>query len=140
VTTPKKSFGPARDEQGRIVKLIDLLAVALVGYVISVAGLVVVDGLFALVGFGDFGDLNGWLALIFPALIFMEQFRAADKGAARFAALLVAALCAVGLGLFAAGLTTDLAPLASGAIAALVATIVYCLIWHVGMTYLARRP
>jgi hypothetical protein len=141
VTTPKKPFepfGPVRDEQGRIVRLVDLLAIALVGFLISVACLLLIDGIFALIGLGDFGDVNGWLSLIFPALIFVEQFRAADKGAARLVALLVAALCAIGLGALAAGLVSGLPAIASGAIAAGVATMVYCLIWHVGMTYLRR--
>jgi hypothetical protein len=142
VTTPKKAFEPfgsVRDEQGRIIRLIDLLAVALVGFLISVAGLLVVDGLFALIGLGDFGDLNGWLGLIFPALIFVEQFRAADKGGARIVALLVAAVCAIGLGALAAGLVSGLPAIASGAIAALVATLVYCLVWHVATHYFLHR-
>jgi hypothetical protein len=138
VTDSKKPVGPARDEQGRIIGLVNLLAVALVGFLISVAGLVVIDGLFALIGLGTFGDLNGWLALIFPALIFVEQFRAADRGAARLAVLAVGALVAIGLGTLAAGLVSDLPALASGAIAALIATVAYCVIWYTGTAYLRR--
>lgn len=142
MTTPKKPFEPfgsVRDEQGRIVRLIDLLAIAQVGWLISAVGLLVVDGIFALIGLGDFGDLNGWLALIFPALIFVEQFRAADKGWERIVALLVAAACAIGLGALAAGLASGLPAIFSGALAALVATTVYCLVWHLATRYLLRR-
>lgn len=130
---PARQLGPRRDEHGRIATLTDLLAYALAGCVISIAGMVAVDGLFALLGLGEFGDLNGWLGLIFPAIIFVEQFRAARGSRGRLAVALVAAVVALGLGFAAAGFV-PLPALFSGAIAALVATVVYATIWHVGLT------
>jgi hypothetical protein len=133
VAEPARQLGPRRDEHGRIITLTDLLGYAVAGCLISVAAMVAVDGLFALLGLGKFGDLNGWLGLIFPAIIFVEQFRAARGSRGRLPVALLAAVVALGLGFAAAGFV-GLPALFSGAIAALVATVGYATIWHVGLT------
>jgi hypothetical protein len=130
---------PRRDDRGRIEVLPDLLGVVLAGLVIGVLALVLLDWAFALVGVGDFGRANGWLALILPAWLFVEEFRAWGSGPARVLAALVGAALGVALGLLAAGLAGDLPPLASGAIAAAVAALTYAVVWHSAVRWLARR-
>ncbi|MEV0396639.1 hypothetical protein [Polymorphospora rubra] len=130
---------PRRDADGRIQHLPDLLGVALAGLVIGVLALVVFDAGFALLGFGEFGRANGWLAIILPAWIFVEEFRAWSYGPARIAAALVAAAVSITAGLLAAGLAEELPPLASGSIAAGVFALVYSLIWFYGVRWLTHR-
>lgn len=119
----------------RLTRLTDLLGQCLAGLVISFAGIVIIDGLYALLGFGEFGQISGWLAMIFPILIFVQQFSAAKGERGRIIVVITAALAAVALGLFVAGLFSGLPPIASGAIGAAVATLVYAAVWHIGLAY-----
>jgi hypothetical protein len=121
-------------EAKRLTRLTDLIGQCLAGLVISLAGILLIDGLYALLDFGDFGKINGWLAMIFPILIFAQQFAAARGERGRFLVAVAGVLAAAGLGLLAAGIFGGLPPIASGAIGALVATLVYATIWHVGLT------
>ncbi|MEV0732006.1 MULTISPECIES: hypothetical protein [Polymorphospora] len=137
--TEEKTTYPRRDAEGRIEHLPDLLGVALAGLVIGVLALVVFDAGFALMGLGEFGRANGWLAIILPAWIFVEEFRAWSYGPARIAAALVAAAVSITAGLLAAGLAEELPALASGSLAAGVFALVYSLIWFYGIRWLAHR-
>ncbi|WP_422772803.1 hypothetical protein ACN28C_07370 [Plantactinospora sp. WMMC1484] len=130
---------PRRDERGRIVVLADLLGVALAGVVVGLLGLLVFDAGFALLGLGDFGGASGWLALILPVWIFVEEFRAWSFGPARIAAALVAAAVGIATGLLAAGLAASTPPLVSGGLAAAVFAMAYALVWFVGVRWLAGR-
>ncbi|GHJ50579.1 hypothetical protein Cs7R123_79210 [Catellatospora sp. TT07R-123] len=130
--------GPQRDESGKIVALTDLLAYTVVGVLLSVAAMAVFDGVFALLGLGRFGSLNGWLAAVFPAMIFVEQFRAARDWSARLPTALLAAVVGVGLGVLATGFAAGLPALVSGALGALVATVVYAVVWHTGLAFVNR--
>ncbi|GAA1417789.1 hypothetical protein ACFQZ4_26685 [Catellatospora coxensis] len=130
--------GPRRDASGRIVSLTDLVGYALAGYAISVLGMVAFDGLFALLGMGEFGDLTGWLAVIFPAIIFVEQFKAAAGHRGRLAVAPAAGLAAVVLGVLAVGVASGLPPLVSGGLGALVTTVVYAVLWHLGLAVAER--
>lgn len=136
--TEPSGRGLRRDASGRIVALTDLLAYALAGFCISVLGMVAFDGLFALLGMGDFGDLTGWLAVIFPAIIFVEQFKAAAGHRGRLAVAPAAGLVAVVLGVLAVGLAAGFPPLVSGGLGALVTTVVYAVLWHVGLAVASR--
>ncbi|MEU5941821.1 hypothetical protein ABZ807_22155 [Micromonospora sp. NPDC047548] len=135
----QRSGFPRRDAEGRILTLGDLLGVSLAGWVIGVLALVLFDWAFAAIGAGDFGHTNGWLAVILPAWLFWDDFRAWEFGAARVVAALLAAVVAVVGGLLVAGLAAGLAPLLTGGLAALAFTLVYAVLWFHGVHWLARR-
>jgi hypothetical protein len=130
---------PRRDAEGRIVRLSELLGIALAGLVIGVLVLVLFDWSFALIGFGKFGRANGWLAVILPAWVFVEDFRAWRGGPARFVAAPVAAAVGVTAGLLAAGAAAHLPRLWTGAIAAGVFAVSYAVIWFYGVRWLATE-
>jgi hypothetical protein len=134
-----QSTFPRRDAEGRIVGPGDLIGVALAGLVIGVLALVLFDAAFTVLGLGTFGRANGWLAVILPAWVFVEEFRAWATGPARVVAVLLAAAIGIIAGLLAAGLVADLPPLWSGALAATVFTLAYAVIWFYGIRWLARR-
>ncbi|KXK58755.1 hypothetical protein E1091_12985 [Micromonospora fluostatini] len=135
----ERSGFPRRDDQGRILTLGDLLGVSLAGVVIGVLALVLFDAVFASIGAAEFGRANGWLAVILPAWLFWDDFRAWEFGAARVTAALVAVATAVVSGLLVAGLSAGLPPLASGALGAAAWTVVFALVWFPGVRWLANR-
>ncbi|MFC0007877.1 hypothetical protein [Micromonospora siamensis] len=135
----QQSGFPRRDDQGRVLTLGDLLGISLAGWLIGVLALVLFDWAFAGLGAGSFGHTNGWLAIILPAWLFWDDFRAWEFGAARVVAALVAAALAVLAGLLVAGFAAGLAPLATGALAAAAFTLVYAVLWFRGVHWLARR-
>lgn len=137
--TEQQAGFPRRDAQGRIRVSGDLVGVALAGLVIGLLALVLFDGLFTWLGDGGFGAANGWLAVILPAWLFWDDFRAWEFGAARVVAALSAATLAVVTGLVAAGLGGGLPSLVSGALGAAVFTLVYAVLWFHGVRWLARR-
>ncbi|MGI5211472.1 hypothetical protein [Plantactinospora sp. CA-290183] len=130
---------PRRDAEGRIVSLAELVGLVLAGVVVGVLALLVFDWAFALIGAGTFGRANGWLAVILPAWVFVEEFRAAERGPARIAGAVVGAAVGITAGLLVAGLAAGLPPLLSGALAAAVFAGVYAVIWFVGVRWLAGR-
>jgi hypothetical protein len=138
MSAAQSSF-PRRDETGRITGLADLAGVVLAGLVIGVLALVAFDWAFESIGLTDFGRTNGWLAVILPAWLFLEEYRAWGPGPARVAAALVAAAVGLTTGLLAAGLAAGLPPLVSGAVAAGAFALVYTLIWYFGVRWLDRR-
>ncbi|MEU5903847.1 hypothetical protein [Micromonospora sp. NPDC047527] len=135
----KQGGFPRRDDQGRVRTLADLLGVCLAGLIIGVLALVLFELAFAMFGAGDFGHTNGWLAVILPAWLFWDDFRAWEFGAARVVAALVAAAVGVVSGLLIAGLASGLPPLLSGALAAAAFTVAYAVVWFPGVRWLARR-
>ncbi|MFV2102008.1 hypothetical protein [Micromonospora sp. LOL_024] len=137
--TEQQSAFPRRDGEGRIRALGDLVGVALAGLVIGLLVLVLFDGAFAWLGAGDFGQANGWMAVILPAWFFWEDFRAWEFGVPRVVAGLVAVAVAVVCGLLLAGLTTGLPPLVSGVLAAATFTVIYAMVWFPGVRWLTNR-
>ncbi|MEH1056059.1 hypothetical protein ABZ754_10700 [Micromonospora purpureochromogenes] len=137
--TEQRSGFPRRDAEGRVLTLGDLLGVSLAGWVIGMLALVLFDWAFASIGAGEFGRTNGWLAVILPAWLYWDDFRAWEFGAARVVAALVAAVVAVVGGLLVAGVAGGLAPLLTGGLAALAFTLVYAVLWFHGVHWLARR-
>ena len=135
----QRSGFPRRDAEGRILTLGDLLGIGLAGWLIGVLALVLFDWAFASIGAGDFGRTNGWLAVILPAWLFWDDFRAWEFGAARVVAALLAGAVAVLCGLLVAGLAAGLAPLLTGGLAALAFTVVFAVLWFQGVHWLARR-
>ncbi|GAB3818323.1 hypothetical protein [Micromonospora zhanjiangensis] len=130
---------PRRDDEGRIAALPDLVGVSLAGVVVGILALVVFDWAFALVGAGHFGRANGWLAVILPIWLFVDDFRAWSFGAARVVAAALAAAAGVLAGLLTAGAANALPPLGSGSLAAAVFALVYAVIWFPVVRWLARR-
>ncbi|SCE67339.1 hypothetical protein GA0074696_0153 [Micromonospora purpureochromogenes] len=137
--TEQRSGFPRRDAEGRVLTLGDLLGVSLAGWIIGLLALVLFDWAFASIGAGEFGRTNGWLAVILPAWLYWDDFRAWEFGAARVVAALVAAVVAVVGGLLVAGVAAGLAPLLTGGLAALAFTLVYAVLWFHGVHWLARR-
>lgn len=156
----ERSGYPRRDEDGRVTRLPDLLGVTLAGLVIGLLLLVLLDGVFTLIGLGRFGRTSGWLVVILPVWFFVEEFRAwggrptqrggtrapaarrelpPAPGPARVAAALVAAVVGIAAGLLVAGTVATLAPLWTGAIAGTVFAWSYALIWFLGVRWLTRR-
>lgn len=130
---------PHRDADGRIDVLSHLLGVALAGLVVGLLTLVLFDWAFNLMGSVSFGRANGWLALILPAWLYLDDFRAWEFGVARVVAALFAGVLGVVGGLLAAGLFVGSPPLVSGAAAATVCTVFYGLLWFPSVRWLARR-
>ena len=75
-TVSSRAAFPAGTPRGASVTLADLLGVSLAGLVIGVLALVLFDWAFASIGAGEFGRTNGWLAVILPAWLFLDDFRA----------------------------------------------------------------
>ncbi|MEV1328353.1 hypothetical protein AB0J20_02105 [Micromonospora costi] len=136
--TEQQSGFPRRDAEGRVLTLGDLLGVSLAGWLIGVLALLLFDWAFASFGAGDFGRANGWLAVILPAWLFWEDFRAWEFGAARVVAAVGALAVAVVTGLLVAGLAAGLPSLLTGALAAATFTVVYAVVWFPGVRWLAR--
>ena len=137
--TEQRSGFPRRDAEGRVLTLGDLLGVSLAGWVIGVLALVLFDWAFASIGAGEFGRTNGWLAVILPAWLYWDDFRAWEFGAARVVAALVAAVVAGVGGQLDAAVAAGLEPLLTGGVAALAFTLVYAVLWFHGVHWLARR-
>jgi hypothetical protein len=117
----------------------DLLGRTLAALVAGIVIMVLLDLVLSVVGLGRFGHSSGWLALVLPGWLFLEEFRARPAGPARIAAALVGAAVAVAAGLLAAGVSSAAPPLVSGAVGAVVSAVGYALIWHHGGRWLARR-
>jgi hypothetical protein len=124
-----------KDRSGRAVSLPQLASVALVGTVLGLVAVVVIDGVTALIGADKFGQASGWLAVILPAWIFLDDVRAWRGHSIRFAVALVGAAVALGVGLVIAGLVPGW-PLVTGAIGSVCAVVVYAPIWFLGVRWL----
>lgn len=127
---------PRRDAAGRVVRLPELVGVAAMFLLLNGVGLIAIDALVMLIGDSAFGDSSGWLVVILPGLLFFDDFRGWRSQRIRFFAGPVAAVVAVGVGLLAAGLLDSQAPIVSGAVGGLVAVLLYCPLWFVGIRWL----
>lgn len=139
MTATNRTGFPRRDPGGRIAVAGDLLGLTLAYLVIGLLGLVAFDVVFALLDLAEFGRASGWLAVVLPGWLFVEEFRVERYGAARVAAALVATGVGVALGLLAAGLAAELPPLAGGAAGATACALGYALVWFYGLRWLQSR-
>ncbi|GAA1814975.1 hypothetical protein GCM10009682_40110 [Luedemannella flava] len=120
-----------------MISLKELVATMIVGLLAGVAILAVFDGLLALIGAGSFGDATGWLAVVLPLMILVEDFRAwRTAGSRRLIAGLAALGLGAGVGLGAAYAANSFANLVSGAVGAAVAVLVYTVVWFVWIRWL----
>ena len=129
---------PRRDDRGRIAGISDLLAMTMAGVVAGAVVLLLFDAVFAMLGLGKFGAINGWLAVVLPAMVLVEDFRAWRGERARIPVALLGGALGIAAGLIASGLAADLPGVASGAIGVAVFTVVYTVMWYHGMRTLAR--
>ncbi|XVU25702.1 hypothetical protein ACQPZJ_01190 [Actinoplanes sp. CA-054009] len=133
---------PRRDASGRLATIGDLLGTAMAGLVTGAVVLLLLEAVLSLTHVSEFGNTSGWLAVILPVWLFVEEFRAEGFGAPR----VVVALLAIGFGV-AAGMTLAgfassqfaFPTLVSGLLGAFGATVVYCLIWFYGLRWLDHR-
>ena len=140
MTETKSDRRPRRDADGRLATIGDLLGVAFAGLVSGFVVLLAFEGVMSLVRLSKFGDASGWLALILPMWVFIEDFRAAKYGAYRVVVALLGAGFGVAVGMTLAGLASPTFPaLVSGAVGAVGFTVVYSLIWFYGLRWLSHR-
>ncbi|GAB1688822.1 hypothetical protein [Krasilnikovia sp. M28-CT-15] len=131
---------PRRTPDGRLATAGDLLGVALAGLLCGVVILLVFEGIVALLRLSAFGDASGWLALVLPGWLFVEEFRAAGYGANRVIVAGLGAGFGLATGMTLAGLAAATFPaLVSGAVGAAAGTVVYCLVWFYGLRWLRHR-
>lgn len=129
-----------KDATGRLATIGDLLGSAFAGLAAGTAVLLVFEAVLALTGLGRFGESNGWLILILPVWLFVEEFRAEGFGAHRVMVGGLAAGFGVAFGMTVAGVVAEVAPaLVSGGAGALTGTVVYCLVWFYGLRWLSHR-
>jgi hypothetical protein len=134
---PSRQTGHVADRR----TLGELLGAALGATVVAFLALLVVDGLFALLGRGRFGQLSGWLAGILPFWLFLEEGRKRPGIRGKVPMALGSAVLALILGGGAAALAAALRipPIGSGAMGAAVGAVTYSLLWCVGIRWLADR-
>jgi hypothetical protein len=137
--TETRSY-PRRDADGRLATIGDLLGVVAAGLVLGVAVLLLFEAVMSVLQLSRFGDASGWLAVILPAWVFVEEFRAAGYGARRIIVALLAAGFGLGVGMTLAGLASTTFPaLVSGAVGAAGLSLFYALIWFYGLLSLRDR-
>lgn len=122
-----------------MVGLAGLLALTLAALITGFAVLVVLDLAGSLVGWGEFGQASGWLALILPTWLFLiEELRAWRAVRARHVVVVSGALVGMALGLLLAGIIPG-PPLVSSGVGAAAAALAYAVYWYHGIRWLARR-
>lgn len=124
---------PRKDAQGRVVAIVDLFGVAFAGLVLGAVVLVAIDGLLALFGLGEFGRLSGWLIGILPIWLLADDVRAWKGVRYRVPVALGAAVFGIVFGSLVAAPVSFLPPLASGAVGATVAVLLYVIMWFYGV-------
>ena len=140
MTRQGSARGLKRDAGGRLATIGDLLGAAFAGLAAGLAVLLIFEAVMSLTGLGTFGDTNGWLAMILPAWLFVEEYRAEGFGANRVIVAGLGAGFGVATGMTAAGAISGFVPaLVSGAAGAATGTVVYCLIWFYGLRWLSHR-
>ena len=140
MTDTKSARRPRRDPNGRLATIGDLLGTALAGLVTGAVLLLILEAILSLTHVSEFGATSGWLAIILPVWLFVEEFRAEGFGASRVVVALLAAGFGVVAGLTLAGLAANQFPtLVSGLAGAAAFTVVYCLVWFYGLRWLSHR-
>lgn len=129
-----------RRNSGPVASVGDLLGAAFAGLVVGIAVVLVLEAILALTGVARFGQTNGWLIVILPTWLFVEQFRAEGFGADRVMAAALGIGFGAAAGMTIAGLAAPYTPpLVSGGAGAVTATVVYCFVWFYGLRWLRQR-
>jgi uncharacterized PurR-regulated membrane protein YhhQ (DUF165 family) len=138
MTDAKSERRPRRDPNGRLATFGDLLGTMLAGLVTGIVLVLILEAVLAVTHVSRFGATNGWLAVILPVWLFIEEFRAERFGAPRVVVALLAAGFGVATGLSLAGVAAiDFPHLVSGFAGAAGFAVVYCLIWFYGLRWLS---
>jgi hypothetical protein len=138
----KSARRPRRDPSGRLATIGDLLGTALAGLVTGAVVLLLLEAVLSLTHVSEFGRTSGWLAVILPVWLFIEEFRAEGFGAPRVVVALLATGFGVAAGMSVAGFASSqfsFPTLVSGLAGAAAASVVYCLIWFYGLRWLDHR-
>ena len=132
---------PRRDATGRLATIGDLVGTALAGLVTGAVLLLVLEAVLSLTRISEFGATSGWLAIILPVWLFVEEFRAEGFGAPRVVVAILAAGFGVAAGMSLAGFAASQfsITLVSGLFGAVGLTVVYCLVWFYGLRWLDHR-
>jgi O-antigen/teichoic acid export membrane protein len=132
---------PRRDADGRVLSLKELLVAVAVGTLLGLAALAVIDGVFSLIGLGEFGHASGWLSAVLPIFLFVDDFRGWKRagGGKRWIVAAIALAVAVTAGLIAASLVSGLPAILSGSVGALVFGVFYTIIWYVWIRWLTGQ-
>ena len=128
---------PRRDANGRVLRLTELIGVSVAYLVLNAVGLALIDGLVVVLSNQEFGSSSGWLVVILPGLLFFDDFRAWRAYRLRYLVAIVSGVVAIGLGLVASGLLSDVPAMVSGGVGAVVAVLVYAPLWFLGIRWLA---
>jgi hypothetical protein len=140
MTDTKSARRPRRDPSGRLASIGDLVGTAMAGLVLGVVLLLIFEAVMSLTRIAEFGNTSGWLVLVLPVWLFVEEFRAEGFGAPRVVAGLLGAGFGVAAGMTVAGLAaTQFPSLVSGMAGAAGCTLVYCLVWFYGLRWLSHR-
>jgi O-antigen/teichoic acid export membrane protein len=132
---------PRRDADGRVISLKELLVAVIVGTLLGLVALALIDGVFSLIGLGDFGHASGWLTAVLPIFLFVDDFRGWKRagGARRWIVAAVGLGVALAAGLIAASLVSGLPAILSGFVGALVLGLFYMIIWYVWIRQLTGQ-
>jgi hypothetical protein len=131
---------PRRAADGRFATAADLLGVVLAGLVTGLVILLAFEAVVALLQLAEFGHASGWLAVILPVWVFVDEFRCAAQRGARILVALLAAGFGVAVGMVLAGMAAPAFPaLVSGALGAAGLAVTYALVWFYGLRWLRHR-
>jgi hypothetical protein len=130
---------PRRNALGRVDSAAELIGAVVLFVAVGTILVAAVDGIATLAGRGSFGRVPGWPAAILAVWMFVEEFRAWRIGPARIGLALVGAALGVFGGGLLASFLDSLQPLLQGAIAALLACLIYATLWFYGIRLLADR-
>jgi hypothetical protein len=141
MTEAKSERRPRRDANGRLATFGDLVGTMLAGLVTGIVLVLILEAVLSVTRVSHFGTTSGWLAVILPVWLFIEEFRAERRsGAYRVVVVVLAAGFGVATGLSFAGLAaTDFPQLVSGFVGAAVLSLVYCVVWFYGLRWLGHR-
>ncbi len=141
MTDTKSARRPRRDPSGRLATIGDLIGTAMAGLVIGAVILLILEAILSLTRVSEFGDTSGWLAIILPVWLFVEEFRAEGYGASRVVVAILGAGFGVAIGMTLAGFASgqEFPTLVSGLTGAAGFTAVYCLVWFYGLRWLSHR-
>ena len=132
---------PRRDADGRVISLKELFVAVIVGTVLGLAALALIDGVFSVIGLGEFGHASGWLTAVLPIFLLVDDFRGWKRAGGGRRWIVAAAGLAVALaaGLVAAWLVSGLPAILSGFVGALVVSLAYMIIWYVWIRQLTGQ-
>jgi hypothetical protein len=130
---------PHRDANGRVVSVTEMIVSVVTSVAIVTVLLIAVDGIASAAGRGSFGRISGWPAAILAVWLFIEDFRAWRIGPARIGVALVAAALGALAGGLLASVLGALPTLFAGVFGALLACLIYAMVWFFGVRLVAER-